>query len=116
MENKKMPDITNGDGSAFHFDRKLDRINDTLAGLTTSMVVQREQLTLQRELADHQFALSEKRHELVMEELREMRELQREQRIDIMALFEGNKHLRTMLEQILAAAARIPDLPKQSAG
>jgi hypothetical protein len=86
-----MGDVTNGDGSAFHFDRKLDRVNDTLAGLMAAVEIQRKQMSLQRELADHQFSLSEKRHELAMEEIRELLALQREQRIDVMALFEGYK-------------------------
>jgi len=73
-----MADVTNGDGSAFSFDRKLDRINDTLSNLTAAMEIQREQMSLQRELADYQFSLSEKRHELVMEEIRELLALQRE--------------------------------------
>jgi hypothetical protein len=41
-----------------------------------------------------QSKLSGKQHEEAMEELREMRELQREQRVDIMALFDGNRELR----------------------
>ncbi len=91
--------MTNGDGSAFNFDRKLDRINDTLASLTAAMEIQREQMSPQRQLADHPFSLSEKRHDLVMEEIRELLALQREQRIDIMALFEGNKQIRNMLKK-----------------
>jgi len=95
-----MSDLTNGDGSAFSFDRKLDRLSDSLANLTASM-------QLQRELADHQFALSEKRHEFAMEELREMRELQREMRIDIMALFHGNDKIRALLEKHIQGSGTV---------
>ncbi len=35
---------------------------------------------------------------MFMEEVHSLIDLQKEQRIDIMALFEGNKHVRIMLE------------------
>jgi hypothetical protein len=37
-------------------------------------------------------------HQMFMEEVHSLIDLQKEQRIDIMALFEGNKHVRIMLE------------------
>ena len=88
-----MAEITNGDGSPHSFDRKLDRINDTLASLTASLVAQRE-------LSQHHHELAERRHELVMLEIRELLELQREQRIDIMALFQASKETRERLEHL----------------
>jgi hypothetical protein len=40
-------------------------------------------------------------HQLFMEEVHELIDLQKEQRIEIMALVEGNKQLRLMLEKRL---------------
>jgi hypothetical protein len=88
-----MADLINGDGAPHSFDRQLDRINDTLANLTAVMAVQRE-------LAGHHHALAEKRHELVMEEIRELLILQREHRIDIMALFLASKETRERSERL----------------
>jgi hypothetical protein len=75
-----MPDTTNGDGSAFNFDRKLDRINATLA---TMAVLMQEHMKAVR-----------KGHQLFMGEVHELIALQKEQRIDLMAFFGGNPSWR----------------------
>ena len=89
-----MPDTTNGDGSAFNFDRKLDRINDTLASMVGLMHESMQSMQSYMQLTREQ-------HQLFMEEVHSLMELQREQRVDIMALFEGNKQLRLMLDRSL---------------
>jgi len=86
-----MADITNGDGSPFSFDRKLDRINDSLANLTAGLNAMRETLLLEMQT-------SKARHELVMEEIRGLMDLQKEHRIDIMALFESARKTRERLD------------------
>lgn len=82
-----MADETTGEGYTRNFDRRLDRMNDFLQSLTDSMLLQHR--------------LATERHELVMEEIAaqrgeisELLALQREHRIDIMALFELSKRAR----------------------
>lgn len=90
-----MPDepATNGDGYTHSFERRFDRMDATIAAIIESISLMRERAELEHELAA-------KRHAFAMEELREMRDLQREHRIDIMALFEVGKEHRKRLEQL----------------
>ena len=59
-----MPDKPNGDGYSYNFDRRLDRINDTITSMLDLMVKQ-----------DEVYA---RRHNEVMDEIREMLTLQRD--------------------------------------
>jgi replicative DNA helicase len=65
--------------------RRLDQMNDVIQNIIA--------LTLE------QGKMNDRRHEQTMEELRELMFLQKEQRIDIMALFQGNKGLREAMEE-----------------
>lgn len=87
-----MADTPNGDGYGYNFDRRLDRINDTIVSLVSS-------LTQMREFMQESHKLATARHDQTMEEIRELITLQREHRIDIMALFEVNKQTRQRLEK-----------------
>ncbi len=88
-----MADTPNGDGDAYNFDRRMDRINDTIVSLTESMVMMRDFM-----LDSHKLATA--RHEQVMEEIRELLGLQREHRIDIMALFEVSRRTKERLDKL----------------
>ncbi len=87
-----MAETTNGDGSAFNFDRKLDRINDTLASMAVMMI------DFMRNIQSY-VELTKQQHEMVMDEIHGLIELQKEQRIDIMALFESQRQVRSVLEK-----------------
>ena len=65
--------------------RRLDQMADVIQSMITLTLEQGKMNTL--------------RHEQIMEEIRDLITLQKEQRIDIMALFEGNKTLRQTMEE-----------------
>jgi hypothetical protein len=72
--------------------QRLDQMSDVIQGMITLVLEQGK-------MFDH-------RHEQTMAEIKEQRAeiqdlitLQKEQRIDIMALFEGNKNLRAAMEE-----------------
>jgi hypothetical protein len=77
-------DTPNGDGQTYSFERRMDRMEAFLQSLLAA--------------EEHYHALLKERHELVMkqiaathEEIRDLIILQKEQRIDIMALFAGRR-------------------------
>ncbi len=86
------PDTPNGDGYAYNFDRRLDRINDAIQSLLDAYVEDRR-------LFHDTMVEMNKRHIETMEEIRELILLQREQRIDIMALFSSTRENRERLEK-----------------
>jgi hypothetical protein len=72
--------------------QRLDQMNDVIQSMITLVLEQGK--------------MFDRRHEQTMAEIKEQRAeiqdlitLQKEQRIDIMALFEGNKNLRTAMEE-----------------
>lgn len=71
---------------------RLDRMNDVIQ----SMIA----LTLE------QGKMNDRRHEQVMEEIQDLITLQREHRIDIMALFEGTEVSAKPLKSISSATPR----------
>ncbi len=76
---------TNG-GRENQNSRRLDQMQDVIQ----SMIA----------LALEESKLSKLRHTQVMEEIQELIILQKEHRIDIMALFEANKNLRETFESV----------------
>ena len=64
---------------------RLDQMNDVIQSMITLTLEQSKMNTL--------------RHEQIMEEIRDLFTLQKEQRVDILALFEGNKGLREAMEE-----------------
>ncbi len=79
-------DKPNGDGYARSFERRLDRMNDTIQALTDSILVA--------------LKIATERHKLVMEEINGLIELQREHPVDIMALFASSKQMQERLDQL----------------
>jgi hypothetical protein len=72
--------------------QRLDQMNDVIQSMITLVLEQGK--------------MFDRRHEQTMAEIKEQRAeiqdlitLQKEQRIDIMALFEGNKNLRAAMEE-----------------
>jgi hypothetical protein len=67
--------------------RRLDRMEDVIQSMITLVQTQSR-------MVQDQAAVWDRQHLQIMEEIRELISLQKEQRIDIMALFVGNKELR----------------------
>ena len=86
------PDTPNGDGYAYKFDRRLERINDAIQSLSGAYVKDRR-------LVRDTMVEMHSRHIETMEGIRELLLLQREQRIDIMALFSSTRENRDGLEK-----------------
>ena len=85
-----MSDI-NGSGESEAL-RRLDRMNDVIQNMITLVHEEaKENLAVHQEFR--------KRHLENMEEIRGLMDLQKEQRIDIMALFTANKDLREVFKQ-----------------
>lgn len=94
-----MSDTPNGDGYAHNFDRRLDRINDTITSLTAAMgEMQRSMFQHHKQMLE-QHRLFIEQHQLFMDEMRELRDMQQAQHIDIMALFELNKRTKQRLDK-----------------
>ena len=86
-------DTPNGDGYAYNFDKRLDAMRDVLQTLGDVMLHNHQQIMeQQRGMLD---IIRESRGEI-----RDLLELQREHRIDIMALFMISKETRKRLEEL----------------
>jgi hypothetical protein len=103
-----LPDTPNGDGYAHNFNARMDRMNDFLQSMTESFLehhrVAMEEIKAMREANREQHTLTmdemREQHTQTMDEIRELLTLQREHRVDIMALFEFNKDAQKRLTDL----------------
>lgn len=91
------PDAPNGDGYAYNFDKRLDKMKDIIVTMIDLVHVQHKAFMeeLQQNRSD-----ARQLHLDIMAEMRELLELQREHRIDIMALFQVGKEHRGRIEKL----------------
>jgi replicative DNA helicase len=78
------------------FERRMDQINDFLQSMVAAMQEYHRLNTIQHEQIMTEIHTD---HAHFMEEMRELRDLQKEQRIDIMALFQLSKETRQRLDK-----------------
>ena len=81
-------DTPNGDGSPGNIDRRLDRMDDVIAGMIDAVQVTHK--TVMEEMAAHRH-IRRKLLDIIQQsrgEIQDLIRLQREHRIDIMALVE----------------------------